>query len=98
MKEKEEKGWNLKFQNYWSYTVAADSHLDKSRNMCERLFIHIGDFRKKASDHFKEIVDSMHRPDIAIAAGLKPIAKSEDDDALAVYLDEEDDRLYVAPE
>ena len=61
--------------------------------MCERLFIHIGEFRTKASDYFKSIVDDLHNP---LSTGPKPTTNNIE--SLAAYLDEEDDRLYVAPE
>ena len=40
--EKESKGWDLKFQNYWGYIIAADKNRDQSMNMCEKLFGHVG--------------------------------------------------------
>jgi hypothetical protein len=55
--EKESKGWDLKFQNYWGYIIAADKQFDQSLNMCEKLFKHVGMFRAHATNHFKKIID-----------------------------------------
>lgn len=60
-KERETRAWDLKFQNYWGYSIAADSNYDESLAMCERLFKHVGQFREHVANHVKSIVDSMHR-------------------------------------
>ena len=64
MTEKENTGWDLKFQNFWGYTVAADRDLEKSQAMCEKFFTHIGLFRAEAASKFKEIIDELHKPNI----------------------------------
>ena len=63
VKEQEEKdktGWDLKFQNYWGYIVAADSNYEQSISMCEKLFHHIGAFREHVNQKFHDIVNQMH--------------------------------------
>lgn len=45
MQSREDQGWDLKFQNFWGYTVAADRDRKKSSAMCEKFFTHIGLFR-----------------------------------------------------
>ena len=46
--EKEQSAWDLKFQNYWGYLVAADKNLKDSMTLSERFFDHIGNFSKSA--------------------------------------------------
>ena len=60
--DKESKGWDLKFQNYWGYIIAADRNFEQSLNMCEKLFKHVGQFREHATAYVKKVVDNMHDP------------------------------------
>lgn len=61
-KKKEQKGWDLKFQNYWGYMIEADKNLKESMVITERFFDHVGKFRKTAQQLVKEIVDELHKP------------------------------------
>ena len=62
MNEKEQKGWDLKFQNYWGYIVSADDNYEQTMNMCEKLFKHVGEFRKHSTDYAQKIIDQMYNP------------------------------------
>ena len=46
MTEKESEGWDIKFQNYWGYIVAAGDNEDQCKSMCQKLFNHVGQFRE----------------------------------------------------
>ena len=48
--EKEKKGWDLKFQNYWGYIISADDNYEQTMSMCEKLFKHVGEFRKHSTE------------------------------------------------
>jgi len=46
---KEAQGWDLKFQNYWGYTITAEDDKEAYQEiMSEKLFKHVGDFRMHA--------------------------------------------------
>lgn len=60
--KKEQKGWDLKFQNYWGYLVAADKNLRDSMTLSERFFDHIGSYRRTCLQLVKEVVDELHKP------------------------------------
>lgn len=60
--KKEEKGWDLKFQNYWGYLISADKNLKDSMTLSERFFDHVGKFRRTAQQLVKEIIDELHIP------------------------------------
>jgi hypothetical protein len=60
--KKEQKGWDLKFQNYWGYLISADKNLRDSMTLSERFFDHIGNFRKAARTLVTEIIDELHKP------------------------------------
>ena len=98
MNKREKAGWDLKFQNYWGYTVAAQSNMEKSQAMCEKLFTHIGEFRAEASRIFTNIIDRLHVPESQRVEGdLQPKTfdrRSEE----SVLIDEQDDRLYQSME
>lgn len=52
--------WDMKFQNYWSYQTATLHDFQSSLNMCEKIFKHVGRFRRHAEKHFKHIIDNLH--------------------------------------
>ena len=90
----ERSGWDLKFQNYWGYTIAAEGNEKMAQALCTRLFAHIGLFRDEATRHFQQIVDSLHLPD----SELKPEKYNEDTIQDAGVFDEHDNRLYTGEE
>ena len=90
----ERSGWDLKFQNYWGYTIAAEGNEKMAQALCMRLFAHIGLFRDEATKHFRQIVDSLHLPD----SELKPEKYNEDTIQDAGVFDEHDNRLYTGEE
>ena len=61
--------------------------------MSEKLFKHVGEFRKHSSEHFKNIVDKLHIPydlqkkNHGLITG--PLTENE-----TIYMDAEDDILY----
>jgi hypothetical protein len=59
---KEQKGWDLKFQNYWGYLVSADKNLKDSMTLSERFFDHIGNFRMKSQQVVHSIINELHKP------------------------------------
>ena len=95
-KEREMRAWDLKFQNYWGYSIAADSNYDESLAMCERLFKYVGQFREHVANHVKSIVDNMHRihTDESEARQHIPLSYAELSDEQQVLIDESDDILY----
>ena len=103
----ESKGWDLKFQNYWGYIVSARDNFEQSIKMCEKLFKHVGQFRVHSEQHFKNIVDNMHKahrePDSEIETlqewdkltkGLQPCPEELLTGDMLVLLDEIDQTLY----
>lgn len=104
--EREQKGWDLKFQNYWGYINAADKNLEQSLRMCQKLFDHIGRFREHATQQFVKIVDSLHDPNIM----RNPAAVRVKDESLIpllaesltedhkVFMDEDESSLYFSKE
>jgi hypothetical protein len=100
-KEREMRAWDLKFQNYWGYSIAADSNYDESLAMCERLFKYVGQFREHVANHVKSIVDNMHRihtDESEVEHNKKvlyiPLTYAELSDEQQVLIDESDDILY----
>lgn len=93
---KEQKGWDLKFQNYWGYLVQADKNLQDSMTLAERFFDHVGKFRRTTEALVREIVDELHLPQDTAAnkhlAGAKtrhiPLQRVPEE--LTVFLDDED--------
>lgn len=64
MRDRERKGWDLKFQNYWGQIVSSygNQNHEQSMAICEKLFKHVGKFRQEAEKNFMHIVDNIHRP------------------------------------
>ena len=85
--KKEQKGWDLKFQNYWGYLVAADRNLKDSMTLSERFFDHIGNFRRTAQSLVRDIVDELHKP--RRDRLHQPVDKVSDEHV--VFLEEEGD-------
>jgi len=46
----------------WSALVAADKNFKANMSLSEKLFTHIGNFRKDAVSTLKEIVNELHLP------------------------------------
>jgi DNA-directed RNA polymerase subunit F len=97
--EKESLGWDLKFQNYWGYIIAADRNFEQTLSMCEKLFKHVGEFREHAAAQVKRIVDHMHDPNnnqTNVDKSLIPIAPESITEEHKVFMDEEDNSLYFS--
>jgi hypothetical protein len=62
MAEKESEGWDIKFQNYWGYIVAAGDNEDQCKSMCQKLFNHVGQFREFVEQYVQKVVDKLHEP------------------------------------
>ena len=99
---KEQKGWDLKFQNYWGYLIQADKNLQDSMTLSERFFDHVGKFRKTAENLVKEIIDELHLPQDTAQnkhlSGSKtkhiPVQKIPEEHV--VFLDDDDSALSQA--
>lgn len=87
---KEQKGWDLKFQNYWGYLVQADKNLQDSMTLSERFFDHVGKFRRTAEQLVKEIIDDLHLPPGSQQARSKHIPVLKIQEEHMVFLDDED--------
>jgi len=72
--DKEEKAWDMKFQNYWTNLIDFEMEQNKTEDdqeisntnvkvYCERLLQHVGRFRKEAIQIFETIVDEMTTPE-----------------------------------
>jgi len=97
--EKESLGWDLKFQNYWGYIIAADRNFEQTLSMCEKLFKHVGEFREHAAAQVKKIVDSMHDPiknPATTDKSLIPLAPEGISEEHKVFMDEDDSSLYFS--
>lgn len=64
MRDRERKGWDLKFQNYWGQIVSNNTNQEHSQVTCEKLFKHVGKFREEAEKNFEHIINNIHRPKI----------------------------------
>lgn len=84
--KKEQKGWDMKFQNYWGYLVAADKNLKDSMTLSEKFFDHIGNFRKTCHSLVREVVDELHKP--VNQRQHQPVSKVSDEHA--VFIEDED--------
>lgn len=94
--KKEEKGWDLKFQNYWCDLITADKNLKDSMTLSERFFSHVGKFRRTAQQLVKEIVDELHLPPNhhLIKYKHQPVQKIQEEHM--VFLDDEDSAVNNA--
>ena len=61
--------------------------------MCEKLFKHIGQFREHATNHFINIVNSLHDP--LLKDVIKLGRQSFDSEDAKVFADETDTNLFV---
>lgn len=102
-KDKEAAGWDLKFQNYWGYIKQAGNKMNQSLPMCEKLFKHVGEFRKHTTQIAMDIVDEMHKPGISkfgqkLGRKMEPIEmmRKITEKGFNVYMDEEDTSLYFS--
>ena len=89
--------WDIKFQNCWSYQVAALFDFQMSINMSQKMFKLVGKFRNHAQNHFLKIVESLYsNQNIGLKAwerdqtGLVPVPPEQIIDDLTLYVDDED--------
>ena len=59
--------------------------------MCDKLFKHVGEFRKHSTAVAKHIIDQMYTPGLHI---FEPLSDKEVLEKHKIFLDEEDDYLY----
>ncbi len=59
----ESRGWDLKFQNYWSHISTSQGHYNKNVEISERLIDHVGKFRETAEMVVVGIINELHKPE-----------------------------------
>ena len=57
LSNKENEGWDVKFQNYWSQIVTSQGIWKANRQISERLIEHLGKFRIASENLVMKIVD-----------------------------------------
>ncbi len=57
----EARGWDLKFQNYWSNIATSQGHYQKNIEISERLIAHVGKFREASEQVVVNIVNELHK-------------------------------------
>ena len=83
----EARGWDLKFQNYWSNISTSQGHYQKNMEISERLIAHVGKFREASEQVVVNIVNELHKP---IDQRLnKPLDHRVIQEDFLVFLDEE---------